>query len=172
MRSINQFPAITSSRTTVDPIERAARRLSWRSFQRDVIRHVTAKWDRSVADEFNEFAAARLAVPSKPIDFKLNSRRLLGRHARDAISLNPGLNDEGRWRTLSMKSRITEFITIGVRSCASSHSSTLSGESSFGTIVRKRVVGHGALPTRFLSPMTRARVHDVLATLRRRSSHW
>lgn len=99
--------------TTIDRVDHFARTLSAHEFEYIAIKHISRRWNRALADQFNAFAAGRLNVRAKPIVFDLHSRRWLGMNSPEAIRLNADQSDKSRWRTLLHE--IAHYRVVGHR---------------------------------------------------------
>lgn len=98
-RSVDAFyPLLSKPAVKRDPSEYQ----TWYQYEYRTMRHVSRRWNRQLANEFNDFISARDRHPMKPIRFDLRPdvTRFIGRHTPDRIQLHVNLSDSQKWRTL------------------------------------------------------------------------
>lgn len=88
------------SKPRLDPLEAAAQREHWRDFEKRM--KIRQPWNPDLARKFNEWLSAKDGHEAKPIvfDFNANTKRWLGMHRADRISLMGSRDPEEVWRTL------------------------------------------------------------------------
>ena len=67
-----EFPLAPSAKP--DPIDQAADSLTWWQFEDDVIKHVSRRWDKDLAQEFVEFILFPLGPTNRPLLLDMQSQ--------------------------------------------------------------------------------------------------